>query len=194
MDHLKTEIHDMSEKIYELQQKTEHLTNGQRYAAINEIEKSITPLRRDLHTLERELYDQKHDDARINTQIDQILDQIRELEDIKSDLTKKINTESEATRQEFNDKIITFMKEELSPIKESIENNQAEILNVQKDITDLRLKMVQKEKDREIAESKKFDKFKWVVTISVATLTSLSALSLWLEPVVQTLIRILFGN
>lgn len=194
MDHLKTEIHDMSEKIYELQEKTEHLTNGQRYAAINEIEKSITPLRRDLHTLERELYDQKHDDVKINTQIDQILDQIRDLEDIKSDLTKKINTESEATRQEFNDKIITFMKEELSPIKDSIESNQAEILNVQKDITDLRLEMIQKEKDREIAESKKFDKFKWVVTISVATLTSLSALSLWLEPAVQTLIRILFGG
>ena len=36
---LRNEIHDMSEKIYELQQKTEHLTNGQRYAAINEIEK-----------------------------------------------------------------------------------------------------------------------------------------------------------
>ena len=194
MDHLKTEIHDMSEKIYELQQKTEHLTNGQRYAAINEIEKSITPLRRDLHTLERELYDQKHDDAKINNQIDRILDQIRELEDIKSDLTKKINTESETTRQELNDKIITFMKEELSPIKESIESNQSEILNIKKDITDLRLEMLKKEKDREIAESKKFDKFKWVVTISVATLTSLSALSLWLEPAIQTLIRILFSG
>lgn len=28
--YIRTEIHDMSEKIYELQEKTEHLTNGQR--------------------------------------------------------------------------------------------------------------------------------------------------------------------
>ena len=47
-DILRTEIHDMSNKIYELQEKTEHLTNGQRYAAINEIEKSMQPLRNDL--------------------------------------------------------------------------------------------------------------------------------------------------
>ena len=38
-ERLQNEIHDMSEKIFALQAKTEHLTNGQRYAAINEIEK-----------------------------------------------------------------------------------------------------------------------------------------------------------
>ena len=36
-ERLQNEIHDMSEKIFALQAKTEHLTNGQRYAAINEI-------------------------------------------------------------------------------------------------------------------------------------------------------------
>ena len=132
MDHIKTEIHDMSEKIYELQEKTEHLTNGQRYAAINEIEKSITPLRKDLHTLERELHNQKNDDIRINAQIDKILDQISELEDIKSDLLKRINTETEDTRKEFNDKIILFMKEELSPIKDSLQSNQKDIQELER--------------------------------------------------------------
>ena len=53
---LHNQIHDMSDKIYELQNKTEHLTNGQRYAAINEIEKCIQPLRNDLRHLEHLLY------------------------------------------------------------------------------------------------------------------------------------------
>ena len=34
---LRQEIDNMSDRIYELQQKSEHLTNGQRYAVINEI-------------------------------------------------------------------------------------------------------------------------------------------------------------
>ena len=54
-ERLQNEIHDMSEKIFALQAKTEHLTNGQRYAAINEIEKSIAPLRNDVHHLERKI-------------------------------------------------------------------------------------------------------------------------------------------
>lgn len=194
MDHIKTEIHDMSEKIYELQEKTEHLTNGQRYAAINEIEKSITPLRKNLHTLERELHNQKNDDIRINAQIDKILDQIAELEDIKSDLLKRINTEAEDTRKEFNDKIISFMKEELSPIKDSLQSNQEDMQKLEKSITELKIEMIEKEKNREIEASKKFDKFKIIITIAIATVTSLSSLSLWLEPTVQTIIRILFGG
>ena len=51
MKKLENQVHDMSEKIYELQAKTEKLSNGQRYAAINEIEKSIAPLCRDLSQL-----------------------------------------------------------------------------------------------------------------------------------------------
>ena len=119
MEKIRTEIHDMSEKIFQLQEKTEHLTNGQRYAAINEIEKSISPLKKDLHNLQYELYEQKHEDETLQERINIIFDQINKLEDIKSDLTRKINTENEHTRKEFNDKIIQFMKEELSPIKDS---------------------------------------------------------------------------
>ena len=52
------------------------------------------------------------------------LNQINELEDIKSDLTQRINTETEHTRQQLNDKIIDFMKEELTPIKQSIADNK----------------------------------------------------------------------
>ena len=32
---IRKEIVSMSDKIYELQQKSEHLTNGQRYAVVN---------------------------------------------------------------------------------------------------------------------------------------------------------------
>ena len=104
-DILRTEIHDMSNKIYELQEKTEHLTNGQRYAAINEIEKSMQPLRNDLRHLENQLYMQKTNDINIQKNIDEIVNQLNALENIKSDLTERINTETEHTRQELNNKI-----------------------------------------------------------------------------------------
>ena len=103
---IRHEIHDMSNRIHELQCKQNTLTNGQRYAAINEIEKSIQPLRNDLHHLERQLFSQESDDKVLQEQIDTILKQINDLEDIKSDLTARINTETERTRQELNDKII----------------------------------------------------------------------------------------
>ena len=105
-EEIRHEIHDMSSKIYELQTKQNTLTNGQRYAAINEIEKCIGPLRNDLHRLERQLYSQGSDDKILQEQIDTILEQINELEDIKSDLTARIHTETEHTRQELNNKII----------------------------------------------------------------------------------------
>lgn len=191
MDELRTEIHDMSEKIFQLQEKTEHLTNGQRYAAINEIEKSIAPLRTDLHNLEYELYNQQHDDEDIRKDISVILKQINELEDIKSDLTQRINTETEQTRQELNDKVIKFMKEQLAPIKESIDNNQKEVHSLKEDINNLRLEMVQKEKEREVQEAAKYDKLKWIITGVIGLTGGLSALFIWLEPTIKILFHIL---
>ena len=119
-DEIRHEIHDMSSKIYELQAKQNTLTNGQRYAAINEIEKSISPLRKDLHHLEHKMYSQESDDKILQEQIDNILQQINELEDIKSDLIARISTETEATRQELNDKIINYMSTELAPLKKAL--------------------------------------------------------------------------
>ena len=105
---LKTEIHDMSEKIYELQNKTEHLTNGQRYAVVSEIEKNTQLLRSDLRRLEHELYNKQSNDKIIESNIELLEKQINELENIKFDLVARINTETEHTRQELNEKIISF--------------------------------------------------------------------------------------
>lgn len=187
---LRTEIHDMSNKIYELQEKTEHLTNGQRYAAINEIEKSMRPLRNDLRNLEHQLYTQKHNDANIQKDIDNIVNQINELENIKSDLITRINTETEHTRQELNDKIIKFMGDELSPIKNSIEQNQKDIQDVKDDIHQLRLEIIEYHKNQEIKEVARFDNLKMIITSIVAILAALSTISLWLEPSIRTLIEI----
>ncbi len=110
MKKLESQVHDMSEKIYELQAKTEHLSNGQRYAAINEIEKSIAPLRNDLNHLERKLYSQQYDEKEISHQIDKILNQISELETLKSDLNARINTETEHARQEFHETTIRVLR------------------------------------------------------------------------------------
>lgn len=193
MDVIREEILDIADKIYDLQQKSEKLTNGQRYAAINEIEKIITPLRTDLHRLEHDLYTQNSDKQVINSQIDKILKQINELEDIKSDLTRRINTETEATRKELNDKIIDYMKEELTPLKNAIQKNQDEISEVKESIYDLKLEIKETEKNRELKDAEKFDRFKWIITGVVASLAAISSLSLWLEPSIRILIHILTG-
>lgn len=189
---LRNELHDMSEKIYELQQKTEHLTNGQRYAAINEIEKSIQPLRDDLRHLEHQLYTQQHHDNNLEEKINNITKQINDLENIKIDLTTRINTETEATRQELNDKIIDFMQKELAPIKINIEDNKKEMEGLKEDINNLRIEIIQNNKEREINEAAKFDRFKIIITAVVGALAALSTLSLWLEPSIRILLRILF--
>lgn len=189
---LRTEIHDMTNKIYELQERTEHLTNGQRYAAINEIEKSIQPLRNDLRHLEHQLFTQQTNDENIKNDMDKLIKQIDELENIKSDLIERINTETEHTRQELNDKIINFMSEELTPIKNSMENNKNELQDVKEDIHNLRLEIMQHYKDQEVKEVARFDNLKMIITAIVATLAALSTLSLWLEPSIRTLLQVFF--
>lgn len=191
-DLLRTEIHDMSQKIFELQQKTEHLTNGQRYAVISEIEKSAQILRSDLRHLERKLFNQQSNDELIRKDIEKLEEQLNELENIKSDLMARINTETEHTRQELNNKIISFMSQELTPIKQSIENNIEDIQSIKKDIAALRIEIIENEKNREIKEAARFDRFKIILTAVVATLAAISTLSLWLEPSIRTIMQVFF--
>lgn len=191
-EEIRHEIHDMSSKIYELQAKQNTLTNGQRYAAINEIEKSINPLRNDLHRLEHQLYTQESDDKILQEQIDIILKQINELENIKSDLTTRIHTETEHTRQELNDKIIDFMSHELKPIQDSIKKNQEDIESLSDNITQFRSEINERDKEREIKDAKKFDNLKITLTGVVAIIVALSTLSMWLEPTIRTLINVFF--
>ena len=190
---LKTEIHDMSKKIYELQNKTEHLTNGQGYAVVSEIEKNTQLLRNDLRHLEHELYSKKSNDKIIESNIELLEKQISELENIKFDLVARINTETEHTRQELNEKIISFMSQELTPIKESIENNKKEIQGIKDEIGSLRLEIKEHEKNQEIKDAARFDKFKIILTAVVAVIGAVSTLSLLLEPAIRTLVQIFFS-
>lgn len=194
MKKLEGQIHDMSEKIYELQAKTEKLSNGQRYAAINEIEKSIAPLRRDLSQLERKLYSKEYDEIEINHRMDEILQQIIELEDLKSDLNARINTETEHARQEFHETTIKVLREEVAPLREGLEDNKKEIAHVKDDMGNLRLELITIEKNREIEEAKRFDRLKWILTAVIAVIAGLSTLSLYLEPSIQMIFHIFFGG
>ena len=189
---LRQELQEMSEKIYDLQQKSEHLTNGQRYAVINEIEKNIYQLRNDLRHLEHQLYTQQTNDETLQKDINILEKQINELENIKSDLNARINTETEHTRQELNDKIILFMSQELSPIKRSIETNQEEVQDLKQDITALREEIQEYKKNQEIKEVARFDRFKMILTAVVAALAAISTLSLWLEPSIRILFDLFF--
>lgn len=189
---IRKEISSMSDRIYELQKKSEHLTNGQRYAVINEVEKSIHQLRNDLRHLEHQLYTQKTNDKNLQKDIQILEKEINDLENIKSDLTARINTETEHTRKELNDKIILFMSQELTPIKESIENNKEELSSIKDEINLLKEDFNEYKKNQEIKEVARFDHFKMILTGVVAALTAISTLSLWLEPTIRTLINVFF--
>lgn len=191
-DEIRHEIHDMSSKIYELQAKQNTLTNGQRYAAINEIEKSISPLRKDLHHLEHKMYSQESDDKILQEQIDNILQQINDLEDIKSDIIARISTETEATRQELNDKIITYMSSELTPLKETVDDNKKDIKALSNEIKELRNEIINNQHEREKKEIARFDNFKIIITAVVGVITAISTISLLLEPSIRTLFNIFF--
>ena len=189
---LHKEISNISDRIYELQQKSEHLTNGQRYAVINEIEKSIYQLRNDLRNLEHQLYTQKTNDEKLKKDIRVLEKQINDLENIKSDLTARINTETEHTRQELNDKIILFMSQELTPMKESIENNKEDMQEIKEEINALKNDINDYKKKQEIKEVARFDHFKMILTAVVAALAALSTLSLWLEPTIKLIMNVFF--
>lgn len=196
---IRHEIHDMSSRIYELQNKQNTLTNGQRYAVVNEVEKSARILRNDLRHLERKLYSQESDDKILQEQIDSLVQQINDLEDIKSDLTARIHTETEHTRQELNNKIIKFMSSELEPIKQNIDENKKEINSLREDFNELRIeiiendkKRIQSEKERDVKEAERFDKFKMILTAVLAVITGMATLSLWLEPSIRILMNIFF--
>ena len=196
-ERLQNEIHDMSEKIFALQAKTEHLTNGQRYAAINEIEKSIAPLRNDLHHLERKIYNQQHNAKELTKEIDCILQQITDLENLKSDLIARINTETEHTRKYYHDEVMQFMCEEITPLRETVDKNKEEIdglrTYMKDEFNNMKLELLEDQKNRELQEAKRFDKIKWILTGVVTVITPLSVLSLYFEPAIQTFIHIFLG-
>lgn len=189
---IRYEIHDMSNKIKELQDIQNTLTNGQRYAAINEIEKSIQPLRNDLYHLEHELYSQETDDKILQKQIDNILDQISKLEDIKSDLTARIHTETEHTRQELNNKIIKIIVDELRPIKEDINDNKKEIALLKDDISNLKNDIITNQAEQQIKDAKRFDRLQLILAGVVAVVTGSSFLIAFFETPIRTLINVFF--
>ena len=104
----------------------------------------------------------------------------------------QIRAETEHTRQELNNKIIDFMSNELEPIKKSIKDNQNDIAELKDDITQLRLDIVERDKEREVNDAKKFDRFKIILAAVIGVLGGISTLSLWLEPLIRTLINVFF--
>lgn len=187
---IRHEIHDMSNKIYELQAKTEHLTNGQRYAAINEIEKSIQPLRNDLRHLERKLYTQETQDETIRKDIHTLENQINELENLKFDLEQRIHTETEHTRQELNDKIISFMSTELGPIKKGMEDTKQDIKVLNEQISQLKIDMLQQEKNRQVEDAARTDKFKIIIAVIAGVATGTTTLLAYFGETIRTLMMI----
>ena len=192
MEQLRTEVQDIQNKIYELQQKTEHLSNGQRYAAINEIEKNINPLRTDLKLLEKELDRQDDFDKKIEQRFNIVLDQINALEDIKSDLNAKILTENEHIRKDMNKNLLTYMTNELTPLKESVEQNRREISDLNTDLQNFKDEYTSKQLEKELEDAKKYDKLKLILTGIVAVLTAGAGLVVFLKPAFNLLLQIFF--
>ena len=62
------------------------------------------------------------------------------------------------------------------------------------EIAELKINLIQAEKDREIKDTARFDRFKWVLTAVVAIFSALSFLSVYLEPSIHILTQVLFGT
>lgn len=60
-------------------------------------------------------------------------------------------------------------------------------------IHNLDKKIIESEKNKELKDAERFDHLKMIITTVVAVLGGISALSLYFQPAIQTLIRILFG-
>ena len=79
-----------------------------------------------------------------------------------------------------------------STMKEDVFSNFITKVKEKEDIQNLRLEIIRHDKDQEVAQVARFDKFKVVITTIVAVIAALSTLSLWLEPPIRTLINIFF--
>ena len=86
------------------------------------------------------------------------------------------------------------MCEEITPLRETVDKNKEEIDGLRTYIKDefnnMKLELLEDQKNRELQEAKRFDKIKWILTGVVTVITPLSALSLYFEPAIQTFIYI----
>lgn len=200
MENLRHEVDNIEERIYELQQKSNTLTNGQRFAAINEIEKSIHPLMTEVRVLQQQMYHQKDVDNELKERFNTVLRQINDLENIKSDLNARISTESEHIRDAMNTQLITYLKEEITPLKDEIHNNTKQITLISerceqnaKDLNSFKLEIEKRDNERQLENAQKYDKLKWVLTGVIAMVTALGALFAFLQPTLSILKTIFFG-
>lgn len=193
MEQLRTEVHEIQKKIFELQEKSERLSNGQRYAAINQIEKNINPLRTDLKLLERAMDEQEDFDKKIEERFNIVLDQINALEDLKSDLNAKIRTENEHTRRDMNKNLLRYMTEELTPLKNSVEEARKETRALDKELKAFKDEYNTIQLEKEVEEAKKFDKIKFILTGVIALIAAITAVITLLQPALKIIKIILFG-
>ena len=205
-----SDLKKLYNNINDLQLKTEKLSNGQRYAAINEIDKALIPLKKDLKSLERELHKRENIDIEIQGQCKTLETEITNLENIKSDLNARIQTENDHTRQELNDKIIShinelktqneimikdfksYIDEKIIPIEKEMINLQNKTNNNSYDIDKLVEKMEEYSDKLAKNSEQESKKTKTIITTIAAILAAFTTISLWLEPALHVLINVFF--
>ena len=205
-----SDLKKLYNSINDLQLKTEKLSNGQRYAAINEIDKALIPLKKDLKSLERELHERENIDIEIQGQCRTLEAEITNLENIRSDLNARIQTENDHIRQELNDRVIShinevkaqneimskdfksYIDEKIIPIEKEMISLQNKTNNNSYDIDEL-VKKMEEYSDKLAKNSEQESKrVKTIITTIAAILTAFTAISLWLEPALHVLINVFF--
>lgn len=205
-----SDLKKLYNSINDLQLKTEKLSNGQRYAAINEIDKALIPLKKDLKSLERELHERENIDIEIQGQCRTLEAEITNLENIRSDLNARIQTENDHIRQELNDRVIShinevkaqneimskdfksYIDEKIIPIEKEMINLQNKTNNNSYDIDELEKKMEEYSDKLAKNSEQESKRIKTIITTITAILTAFTAISLWLEPALHVLINVFF--
>ena len=190
---LNAKIDIIIDEMKELEKNSQSLTNGERYAAINIIEKQVNPLRSDLKVLEQELRKEKDLNSQLYIDYERILNTVSELRDLKSDINRKIQTDNEHLRIQMNQEIVNLFKTELTPIHNDIKqlncNMQDLTISTQQQFNELDRKILMNEEERKTQEAQRFSKLTQIFTGAVGIIAALSAIALYFEPPIHGLLH-----
>lgn len=191
-DNAKFDSTKLYNKMRDLELKTEKLSNGQRYAAINEIDKALVPLKNNLKFLEHELHERENTDIEIKGQYRTLQAEITNLENVRSDLDTRIKIENEHTRDILNEKIINHVEQKISPINAKLKGIDL-ILNEHKtDMTTLTEEIKNLRKEITEQNNKNSARTKTIITTISAIIVAITTITLFLEPALRLIANIFF--
>lgn len=134
---LENQIQSIHEDVKKLREQSKTLTNGDRYRLMKDVENRIHPLQAQLRSLEHQMLQQETTEDEIEKQYQQLLLNITELKDFKSELKQKIDTENENNKKYTDQRIQQCMNNDVKPLRSKLEEVEDNINKVEDNINKL---------------------------------------------------------